>query len=413
MSKRTLLTTLMVTALASGIASGQTVVKSGDGTIRVEVRVSAADEKGGGGWLGVRIVPVPPPLAAHLKTRTAGVMVGNLVKDGPAHKAGLERYDVIVAVDGKAVEDGSALVKAIGALKPGRKVDLAVVRKARKTTLQVVVGKPVPAERAQLVHKDEAPSGWQDVLRVHPRMIFRKGADAWERMDGKNLPEEIRKLMRSIPEIKIDTDGPNVRVIAKTVVHVKDDKGRDVQIEKDETGQITVRRKTVDKDGNETEDVSNFKDADALREMDKEAYDLLKKSHVNIFTTGKRFRLDIPKIRAFGRGAIDHRKLRKDIHEKLLENLERMNIPDNIRKMIREQIEAGNADPEDQAEKPTDEKTKDEKAKDKKVKKGKHKDGKDKDKNSKDAKSREGKSKDEKVRGSVPARVISPGRTCV
>ena len=146
MTTRTLLMTLMVATLACGAALGETKVTTsdgtvtkvikGDGTMTIEVRVTADDSRGV--WLGVRIMPVPAPLAAHLKSGPGGVMVGNLVKDSPAHTAGLKRYDVIVGIDGKDVNDGPALIKAISGHKAGDKVKIAVVQKGKTKTVPVV-----------------------------------------------------------------------------------------------------------------------------------------------------------------------------------------------------------------------------------------------------------------------------------
>jgi len=345
MTKRTLVTMLLTAVLGCGIASGETKVRLGDGTVRVEVRLD--DDQTDGGWLGVRIMPVPAALAAHLKTEGKGAMVGNLVEDGPAHKAGLKRYDVIVGMGGKAVADGEALVKAVRGHKAGDKIALSVIQKGRKTTVQVVLGKPVPAHKAKLVHKDDAPEAWQDVLRLHPRMIFRKGPGKWDwkKMDRKNLPEEIRKLMKSLPEIGIDVDvdGPNIGIRTKTVIRKKDAEGRDVQFEQNETGQITITRKEVDADGNETDNVSSYKDMEALKQMDKEAYELFKNSGIGIFSglgVGRRFKFDLPKMRLFGgAGAADARKFQKQMQEQLRKSFDRMDLPDNIRKMLKEQMD--------------------------------------------------------------------------
>ena len=342
MTKRTLLTMLMTAAMACGIASGETKVKTADGTVTIDVRVDVS--KGETGWLGVRIMPVPPALAAHLQTKSAGVMVGNLVKDSPAHKGGLKRYDVIVGIDGKPVANGPALVQAVRAHKAGDKVNLSVVSSGRKRTVPVVLGKPVPADKAKLVHKDDAPAAWQDVLRLHPRMIFRKGAGDWEKMDGKNLPEDIRRLLKSVPEMKIEVDGSNMHISTKTVIRRKDAEGRDIQFEQDETGQITVTRKKVDADGNETDDISKYKDMAALKQMDKEAHELFKNSRTFVLPNigiGKRFKLELPgKIRPFGPGAgMDGEKLQKEIQEHLRKSLDQMNLPDDVRKKIKEQMD--------------------------------------------------------------------------
>lgn len=349
MTTRRLLVALMAVVLACGAALGETQVITktgavsktikGDGTMVVEVHVG--DVAGKGPWLGVRIMPVPDALAAHIKTGQAGVMVGNLVKDSPAHKAGLKRYDVIVGIDGKDVKDGPALMKAVRDHKAGDKVALAVVKKGRKKTVPVVLAKPVPADQAKFVYKDDAPAVFRDELRLHPQIILRKGAGNWEKMDGKNLPEEIRKWLRDIPRMKIDPNGQQIQMKMRTVIRKKDSEGRDVRIEQDETGQITVTRTTIDADGKKTEDVSTYKNADELRKMDKDAYELHKSSSARAMTAigvgGKGITLGIPNI-VVGGGTVDGGKLTKEIHEQLLKSIGKMNLPEEVRKQITEQL---------------------------------------------------------------------------
>jgi len=51
-------------------------------------------------WLGVRLGPIPEALAAHLKD-ARGAIVDDVVQGSPAEKAGLKRFDMIVAVGGR------------------------------------------------------------------------------------------------------------------------------------------------------------------------------------------------------------------------------------------------------------------------------------------------------------------------
>ena len=373
MKTRTLLTTCLAAVLACGVAFGEAEVKVGEGTVTIDVRGGgdAPDKAAAGGWLGVRIMPVPAPLAAHLKTQGAGVMVANLVVGSPAHKAGLKRYDVIVAMDGKAVEDGAALVRAVRGHKAGDKVALSVIQKGLKKTVPVALTAPVPAGQAKLVHKDDEAAMWKDVLRLHPQIMLRKGAGNWEKMDDKNLPEHIRKMLKSLPDMTPGKGGADIRMSTKTVIRRKDAEGRDIQIEQDQTGEITVTRKKLGADGKETDDVSKYKDADALGQMDKEAHEIYKQSGVRIFSEigGGRVKLALPNIIIGGRGAIDHRKLHKDIRERILKDFDRMNLPDDLRKRIKEQLDRGFADGD--KDKAIDDKPKDEKPEDTKPEIGK------------------------------------------
>ena len=64
-----------------------------------------------------------------------GAVVQEVTPDSPAARAGLQPGDVVVSIDGKAVQDRSELVAAIRGHKPGDKVTLVVVRGGNETTI--------------------------------------------------------------------------------------------------------------------------------------------------------------------------------------------------------------------------------------------------------------------------------------
>ena len=65
----------------------------------------------------------------------SGAVVQEVTPDSPAARAGLQAGDVVVSIDGKAVQDRSELVAAIRGHKPGDKVTLVVVRGGNETTI--------------------------------------------------------------------------------------------------------------------------------------------------------------------------------------------------------------------------------------------------------------------------------------
>ena len=65
----------------------------------------------------------------YLKTlppMTDGLVVKLLKKDGPAGRAGVQQWDVILAVDGKAVRTPDELLGIVRSKKPGDKLLLKV-----------------------------------------------------------------------------------------------------------------------------------------------------------------------------------------------------------------------------------------------------------------------------------------------
>lgn len=66
------------------------------------------------------------------------VLVMTVIGDSPAGRGGLRTGDVILKIDGAAPPDFQTAVKVIGALKPGRKARLLIVREGKQATVEVV-----------------------------------------------------------------------------------------------------------------------------------------------------------------------------------------------------------------------------------------------------------------------------------
>jgi serine protease Do len=71
---------------------------------------------------------------------TRGVVVIEVVDDSPAARAGLEKNDAIVEIDGEAVESVWALRYGVARHKPETEVEIVVVRGGARKTLAVTLG---------------------------------------------------------------------------------------------------------------------------------------------------------------------------------------------------------------------------------------------------------------------------------
>ena len=110
------------------------------------------------GRIGVGIQEVNQALADSFKlSRPRGALVSEVVEGGPAAQAGVKVGDVILAVDGEAIERSSELPPLIAGIKPGKQATLTVWRDKAEKTLRVKVGEldegPVVAARG------DAPAG--------------------------------------------------------------------------------------------------------------------------------------------------------------------------------------------------------------------------------------------------------------
>jgi serine protease Do len=104
------------------------------------------------GWLGVMIQPISRELKDKLKLEdTRGALVADVTKDGPAHKGGIKRGDVIVSFDGKKIEASNDLPYVVASTPVGKNVTVEVIRKGQKKRLDVEIGKLKEEKEAQAV----------------------------------------------------------------------------------------------------------------------------------------------------------------------------------------------------------------------------------------------------------------------
>jgi Do/DeqQ family serine protease len=93
------------------------------------------------GWLGISIQELTPDLARSAGVEAArGALVADVVKGGPAEKAGLKKNDVVVAVGGRPVGDSSTLRNEVAATPIGQEVKIGVIRGGKKEEFTVRIG---------------------------------------------------------------------------------------------------------------------------------------------------------------------------------------------------------------------------------------------------------------------------------
>ena len=72
----------------------------------------------------------------------------------PASKAGMKAGDIIVSVDGTAIEDAAALLRVIADKAPGSKAAIAVWRDGKTTDLTVTLGERKTSQSGEQNDKD-------------------------------------------------------------------------------------------------------------------------------------------------------------------------------------------------------------------------------------------------------------------
>lgn len=97
------------------------------------------------GWLGIELQSsMKDP--TKLGDDTQGVEVMNVMRDGPAAKAGLQKGDIITAMDNKPVNDANTLIQMVARKAPNSVVNLQVMRNKAPSSVNVTLGERQPQE---------------------------------------------------------------------------------------------------------------------------------------------------------------------------------------------------------------------------------------------------------------------------
>ncbi len=118
------------------------------------------DGKVSRGWLGVQIQPVTADIAESLGlSDAAGALVIEPQEGSPGLEAGIQKGDVVTAVNGEPVSDARDLAKKIGAIAPGTKTDITIWRDGKAKSLTLTVGTLPAVQQQAMLNNDQAPDG--------------------------------------------------------------------------------------------------------------------------------------------------------------------------------------------------------------------------------------------------------------
>jgi len=129
------------------------------------------------GWLGVMIQDITPELAQSFGiTETKGVIISDIVPEGPADKSDLQRGDVVLTFEGKPVENANGLSRMVAATTPGTRANLQVLRNGTRERVRVTIGTmPDDTQEPEAVQEEAA---WGlSVQNLTPEMAQRFGWD--------------------------------------------------------------------------------------------------------------------------------------------------------------------------------------------------------------------------------------------
>jgi Do/DeqQ family serine protease len=138
------------------------------------VRVVVASARSGGKavkrpWLGARLQAVTPEIAETLGLkRPSGALVANVVPGSPAARAGLKSSDLIVAIEGQAVDDPNAFDYRFATRQIGGMAEVDVQRGGRLAKLTVPLETAPDSGRNEIVLTTRSPFQGAKVANISP-----------------------------------------------------------------------------------------------------------------------------------------------------------------------------------------------------------------------------------------------------
>ena len=100
------------------------------------------------GWLGISLIPNTMDEDV-LAAKPVGVVVADVLHDGPADAAGVKRGDKIIQVNNEQITSASHLINYVALQAPQSVIDVVVERDGKQQSMQVKVGERKTQQNAQ------------------------------------------------------------------------------------------------------------------------------------------------------------------------------------------------------------------------------------------------------------------------
>jgi serine protease Do len=118
--------------------------------------------------LGVTVQPLTSDLARSFGLKEVrGALVSSVQSDSPAQKAGIQRGDVILEVNGTPVADSNSLRNRVASLEPGSSASLTVLRDGKQETVHAKLAE-LPGKKMASNDREGTDSQGRFGLAVQP-----------------------------------------------------------------------------------------------------------------------------------------------------------------------------------------------------------------------------------------------------
>ena len=112
------------------------------------------------GYLGVSIQTLTDDLSEELRLKVdRGVLISQVVKGSPAHKAGLKRNDVVLSLNGSRTKTAAQFRTKIASLGAKSKVAFKIARGSKKLAAKITLGKYPKRDRTRVAKAKKSSFG--------------------------------------------------------------------------------------------------------------------------------------------------------------------------------------------------------------------------------------------------------------
>lgn len=165
------------------------------------------------GWLGVSIGDFRPEFAEALDVKDGkGALVADVTSGSPADKAGIKRSDVIIELNGDAIDDANELTRRVAKLIVASENDFVVLRRGERRLIKVTIGerpKNLTAGQAPTIEPEDDEDKKDEGESVLGVSLSELDEDAREALGLKESEKGliVNSVERSSPFARVMTSG--------------------------------------------------------------------------------------------------------------------------------------------------------------------------------------------------------------
>ncbi|MBS0546752.1 MAG: DegQ family serine endoprotease [Proteobacteria bacterium] len=161
------------------------------------------------GWIGVSYQSVTDDIADSFSLdRARGVLVANVVADGPAGKAGIKRNDIILSFAGQEVPDLRRFPRIVANARVGSTVDVVVWRGGKELPLKLKIGEQEEAEKTNVSAQGSAPKKPADQDQALTSTIEQLGLTLQKISDQLREKYGLSDSAKGVVVTKVAADSP-------------------------------------------------------------------------------------------------------------------------------------------------------------------------------------------------------------